>query len=343
MEDNDGGIGIVYQEQSREILTDEQWRNQDSEGGVGLASDTDNTATEKQMPLIDMDTYLPEAALTPKPPVASTASAHQVTVGSQQLEWKELFNDKAVKSKDEDDGAYVVCLPCTIKKGTADVIVKMRHPFKINAWLTHCKTTSHLMNYRLFIKNDQARQSTLLGYFSTKKRPAVDSIQPSARDGGRPHEATNKDNSILPGQPVHSCYGVIKDCRSKLMRPLLECWESYGLPGDAYVLGYFGIEQVPQIFAIDCEGAPKALKQRDGKLRCPPCEAVRKARGQGIIQLMKKKLRVTLINRNNKSINRTKKMRMFKITNKKFRRLYKKRRIKMDKNKYTNQNKHHSL
>jgi hypothetical protein len=78
------------------------------------------------------------------------------------------------------------------------------------------------------------------------------------------------------------------------MRPLLECWESYGLPGDAYVLGYFGIEQVPQIFAIDCEGAPKALKQRDGKLRCPPCEAVRKARGQGIIQLMKKKYESTL-------------------------------------------------
>jgi hypothetical protein len=89
-EDDNSGLCIVdYEEDCREVLTDEQWRNQDSVEGVGLAEDEGN-----QMPLIDLDSYIPEGANAPIPQ-ASTSPTAQEVVGSPKSDWNELSEDSS--------------------------------------------------------------------------------------------------------------------------------------------------------------------------------------------------------------------------------------------------------
>ena len=60
-------------------------------------------------------------------------------------------------------------------------------------------------------------------------------------------------------------------------------------------MGYCGVDQLPQIFAVDCEGAFKAGAQLDGKFRCKPCTEVKQIRAKNINQIMKRKLDQTML------------------------------------------------
>ncbi len=87
----------------------------------------------------------------------------------------------------------------------------------------------------------------------------------------------------------------MNNCRGKHMKPLLQCWENFGLPGENYELGYCGVDRSPQIFAKNCAGASNALPQSDQQLCCTPCQMAKLHRSKGIMQLMKKKLEQTML------------------------------------------------
>ena len=180
--------------------------------------------------------------------IMSIPTAAQGTV--RNAAWVALEADNSVKSKDDINGMFVVCLPCTMKlsaSGSMMFSVKMRHAFRISAWAEHCNTGGHRLNYSTYISKNTG-QSSMTAFFSKKREG--EPILP------------------VPSRPacILSCSGVIMKYSSKAVAPLLDNWEKYGVPGANYKLGYCGIDLHPQILASKCEGA-KATKGPDVALR----------------------------------------------------------------------------
>ncbi len=98
--------------------------------------------------------------------------------------------DPAVKTIDQANGCFVICLPCSMKmraNGSYNVTVKMRHPFTVNAWSTHCKTTRHVLSFKMLMLHEPAGgQATMTAYFSARKRAATVRIVPVPPRVGSP-------------------------------------------------------------------------------------------------------------------------------------------------------------
>ena len=303
------GLGILATNEAKDIVATANcastqswnwslWSEQDNLAGVGLLHAEEVEEGGKVVRLPPPFASLPVAPIaTPGAPLAPTAATFPL---AKRSDWNELLSDPSVKAKDEQNGTYVVCLPCSLHAVVAkvDVKVKMRHAFKVGSWKDHCKTSRHILNYRTFISKEHVGQTTLTGFFPSRKRAADCSVPHTSQRGAKFSSASGGNSSnvvtdVIDGDATlpqrHTCYGVMTDCRSKVMKPLLHCWESYGLPGKDYVLGYFGVDRSPQIYAKNCAGAANANQQQDDKFRCHPCQDVKQSRGRGIMQILKKK------------------------------------------------------
>ena len=113
----------------------------------------------------------------------------------------------------------------------------------------------------LMLHKPAGGQATMTGYFAARKQPATVSIVPAPPRVGSPPVVLEVAPvaPILPLKPVHMCAGVMNNCRGKHMKPLLQCWENFGLPGENYELGYCG---------VDSQVSPNFCKELCQRLQC---------------------------------------------------------------------------
>jgi hypothetical protein len=201
---------------------------------------------------------------------------------------QDIMRDPYIKSRDDDDGLYIICLPCSINLGT-DVTIKTKDAFTKHRWLQHAqKCQKHAENVRQYDylqeqKKTKPVQLEMRSFFAgtesaktTNKRYNLTSATETRRH--HPKES----NFPTAKRAAKSCYGVLMNTQpGGKVSAALQVYHKYSAIPETVVMQKYDATLCHRMFSPECDGI---VKKGWSEVRCENCENLRLKHGKNLLK-----------------------------------------------------------
>jgi hypothetical protein len=207
---------------------------------------------------------------------------------------QEIMCDPHIKSRDDEDGLCIMCLPCSITLGV-DVPIKTKDGFAKHGWMQHAQTSQkHAASVKEYEhakekKKKKPNQTSMGSYFreteSAKKMSKRDNLTSTETAGRCP-----QSNPPTAKRAAQFCEGVLLNAHpgGSVSAALQLCHKHSSIP-DAVIMKKFGTTLCHRMFSSTCDG--RARKDWRGA-RCENCEKLRDKSGKGLLSRVTKRSKV---------------------------------------------------
>jgi hypothetical protein len=204
-----------------------------------------------------------------------------------------ILQDSDIKSRDDQSGFYIICLPCSIILGI-DVRVNTKNCFTKHRWVQHATTCQKHANnvkecmHRQKQNKKQPKQTSKSSFFGTRQR---DNLTAEATT----NNVEAGSNPPVAKRAVQLCQGVFLNPRREDILEALRLYHKYSALPDTILMQKFGTTGCQRIFSPSCNKRGMFCQQKyAGGARCANCEELHLLRGKNLLEKVKRRSKVFL-------------------------------------------------